>query len=62
MRYRVIEERIKEDPDLWNTGESLYALSKRIGVPISLLSLLKRGKRVVKYETYLKYRKKILGF
>lgn len=53
---------LKKDPSIWQTGESLKAISRRTKINYGLLSMLHSGKRVVSEQQYLKYRYKILGY
>jgi hypothetical protein len=59
MKYRIVE--IKEDKDILTmTGESIYAISKRIGVNQTYLGRLKNGQVIASEEYYKELKKKIL--
>ena len=58
MRYK--KEIIFEDQDMWDTGESMYRIAKRIGANQSLLHNM-RYNRVSSYENYKKYRDLVQG-
>jgi hypothetical protein len=59
MLYK--KEILFEDDEMWNTGETLYAIAKRIGANYSLVWNLAHHKRTVSYTTYLKYRDLVQG-
>ncbi len=60
MIYKKVTEQLIHDDELFDTAETLNAMSKRTGISTNILSDIRNEKRIVREETYKKYRAKIL--